>query len=80
MLLYARFKGNRATDWELLQEDISKSKYLEIKKINSIDFSVSKSSLVISFKHPRQAASLDGLVFDPNFNPTQGLVEFKKPI
>ena len=78
-LLYTRFKGNRATDWGLLQEDVSKSKYLEIKKINSVDFSVSKSGLVISLKHPWLAASPDGLVYDPNFDPPQGLVEFKNP-
>ena len=47
-LLYTRFRGNRATDWGLLQEDVSKSKYLEIKKINSVNFSVAKSGLVIS--------------------------------
>ena len=29
-LLYTRFKGNRATDWGLLQEDVNKSTYLEI--------------------------------------------------
>jgi len=78
-LLYTRFKGNRATDWGLLQEDVSKSKYLEIKKINSVDFSVSKSGLVISLKHPWLAASPDGLAYDPNFDPPQGLVEFKNP-
>ena len=78
-LLYSKFRGNRATDWGLLQEDVSRSKYLEVKKVSSPDLLVSKSGLVISHKHPWLAASPDGFVYDPNFDPSQGLVEFKNP-
>ena len=76
-LLYSKFRGNRATDWGLL--DVSRLKYLEIKKVNSPGFSVTKSGLVISLKHPWLAASPDGIVYDPSFNPPQGLVELKNP-
>lgn len=79
MLLYSKFRGNKATDWGLLQEDISRLKYLEVKKLNSPGFSVSKSGLVVSLEHPWLAASPDGVVYDPNFDPPQGLVEFKNP-
>jgi len=78
-LLYSKFQGNKATDWGLLQEDFSRQKYLEVKKLDSPGFSISKSGLVVSLEHPWLAASPDGLVYDPNFNPPQGLVELKNP-
>ena len=78
-LLYSKFRGNRATECGLLQEDVSRSKYLEVKKIGSPDFLVTKSGLVISHKHPWLAASPDGFVYDPDSDPSQGLVEFKNP-
>ena len=33
--------------------------------------------MVISHKHPWLAASPDRFIYDPTFNPPQGLVEFK---
>ena len=68
-LLYSKFRGNRATDWGLLQEDVSRLKYFEVQKLNSLGFSISKSGLVVSFKHPWLAASPDGFVYDPDFDP-----------
>jgi len=32
-LLYSKFRGNRATDWGLLQEDVSKAEYLKLKQL-----------------------------------------------
>ena len=58
---------------------MSRSKYLEVKKINLPGFSITKSGLVVSLDHPWLAASPDGIVYDPNFDPPQGLVEFKNP-
>ena len=79
-LLYSKFRGNRATDWGLLQEDVSRSEYLKLKQIDSpAGYSVTKSGLVISLEHPWLAASPDGLVYDPSFDPPQGLVELKNP-
>ena len=81
-LLYSKFRGNRATDWGLLQEDVSRSEYLKLKQIDSpaAGYSVTKSGLVISLEHPWLVASPDGLVYDPNFDSPQGLVELLKPI
>ena len=53
--------------------------YLEVKKYDSPGSSVSRSRLVVSFRHSQLAASPDGIVYDPNFDPPQGLVEFKNP-
>ena len=80
-LLYSKFRGNRATDWGLLQEDVSRLEYLKLKQIDSpaAGYSVTKSGLVISLEHPWLAASPDGLVYDPSFDPPQGLVELKSP-
>ena len=79
-LLYSKFRGNRATDWGLLQEDVSRSEYLKLKQIDSpAGYSVTKTGLVISLEHPWLAASPDGLVYDPSFDPPQGLVELKNP-
>ena len=78
-LLYSKFRRNRATDWVLLQEDVSRSDYLKLKQIDSPGYSVTKSGLVISLEHPWLAASPDGLVYDPSFDPPQGLVELKNP-
>ncbi len=63
----------------LLQEDLSRSKYLETKKIYSPGVYITKSGLVVSLDHPWLAASPDGIVYVPNFDPPQGLVEFKNP-
>ena len=52
---------------------------MEVKKLDSPDLSISKSGLVVSLKHPWLAANPDGLVYDPNFNPSQGLAELKNP-
>ena len=72
-LLYSKFHGNRATDWGLLQEDVSRTEYLKVKQSVSPDFSFASSGLVVSVTNPWLAASPDGLVYDP----PQGLVEFK---
>jgi len=52
---------------------------LEVKKLDSPDLSISKSGLVVSLKHSWLAANPDGLVYDSNFNPSQGLIELKNP-
>ena len=64
-LLYSKFHGNRATDWGLLQEDISRMEYLKVKQAISPDLSISNSGLVVSVTNPWLAASPDGLVYDP---------------
>ena len=63
----------------ILQEDVSRSEYLKLKQIDSPGYSVTKSGLVISLEHPWLAASPDGLVYNPSFDPPQGLVELKNP-
>ena len=63
----------------ILQEDVGRSEYLKLKQIDSLGYSVTKSGLVISLEHPWLAASPDGLVYDPSFDPPQGLVELKNP-
>ena len=78
-LLYSRFHGNRATEWGLLQEDVSRMEYLKIKQAISPDFSLANSGLVVSVANPWLAASPDGLIYDPQADPPQGLVEFKNP-
>ena len=78
-LLYTNFHGNRATDWGLLQEDVSRVKYLKVKQISSPGFAFETGGLVVSVSNPWLAASPDGLVFDPLEDPPQGLVELKNP-
>ena len=78
-LLYSKFHGNRATDWGLLQEDVSRTEYLKVKQAISPEFSLANSGLVVSVANPWLAASPDGLVYDPKADPPQGLVEFKNP-
>ena len=79
-LLYSKFQGNRATDWGLLQEDVSRTEYLKLKQAAiSPDFSIANSGLVVSVANPWLASSPDVLVYDPKANPPQGLVEFKNP-
>jgi len=64
-LLYSKLRRNKAIDWGLLQEDFSRQKYLEVKKLDSPNFNISKSGLVVSLRHPWLTASPDGLVYDP---------------
>ena len=78
-LLHSKFHGNRATDWGLLQEDVSQGEYLKVKQAISPEFSLVNSGLVVSVANPWLAASPDGLVYDPKADPPQGLVEFKNP-
>ena len=80
-LLYSKFHENRATDWGLLQEDISRKEYLKVKQSVHVSphFSFAYSRLVVSVTNPWLAASPDGLVYDSLANPPQGLVEFKNP-
>ena len=78
-LLYSKFHGNRATHWGLLQEDVSRMEYLKVKQAISPDLSISNSGLLVSVTNPWLAASPDGLVYDPQADPPQGLVEFKNP-
>ena len=50
-----------------------------VKSINSPGFSISKPGLVVSLKHPWLGANPDGIVYNPNFDSPQGLVDFKNP-
>ena len=71
-LLYSKFQGNRATDWGLLQEDVSRTEYLKLKQAAiSPDFSIANSGLVVSVTNPRLAASPNRLVYDPKTDPPQ---------
>ena len=47
-LLYTNFHGNRATDWGLLQEDVSRVEYLKVKQISSPGFAFETGGLVVS--------------------------------
>ena len=78
-LLYSTFTGNKATNWGILQEDVSRTEYLKIQQKDSSTFTITSSGLVISIENPWLAASPDGLVFDPQENPPEGLVKFKNP-
>ena len=72
-LLYSTFTGNKATNWGILQEDVSRREYL---KVPSPDLTITTSGLVVSDENPWLAASPDGLVFDPKEDSPEGLVEF----
>ena len=50
--------GNIATDWGLLQEDVSRTEY---KQVISSNLSLANSGLVVSVTNPWLAASPDGL-------------------
>ena len=78
-LLYSTFHGNRATEWSLLQEDVSRAEYLKVKQAVSPHFTFEYSGLVVSVSNPWLAASPDGLVFDQLEDLLQGLVELKNP-
>ena len=71
-LLYSKLHGNRATDWGLLQEDVSQAEYLKLKQAISPEFSLANSGLVVSVANPWLAASPDGLVYDPKADPHKG--------
>ena len=75
----AKFHGNRATNWGLLQEDVSRMEYLKVKQSVSPHFLFAYSGLVVSVTNLWLAASPDGLVYDPMADPPQGFVEFKNP-
>ena len=79
-LLCSKFHGNRATEWGLLQEDVSRTEYLKVKQSVTPDYSFASSGLVGSVTNLWLAASPDGLVYDPQAEIyPQGLVELKNP-
>ena len=63
----------------MLQEDVSRTEYLKVKQAISPKFSLVNSRLVVSVANPWLTASPDGLVYDPQADPPQELVEFKNP-
>ena len=71
-LLYSKFHGNRATDWGLLQENVSRTEYFKVKQSVSPHFSFAYSGLVVSVTNLWLAASPDGLVYDPLADQPQG--------
>ena len=80
-LLYAKFRGNKATAWGISQEEATAVKYIEYKTKNgSPGISVNTNcGLAKSPVHPWLAATPDGFVTDPQSTPPKGLVEFKNP-
>ena len=66
-------------DWGLLQEDVNWTEYLKVKQSVSPHFLFAYSGLVVSVTNQWLAASLDGLAYNPQTDPPQGIVEFKNP-
>ena len=58
-----------ATDFGLLQEDVSRLVYLKVKQSVSPHFLLAFSGLVVSVTNSCLAASPDGLVYNPQANP-----------
>ena len=61
-LLYSTFTGNKATNWGILQEDVShQSEYLKVQLKGSPELTITTSGLFVSIDNPWLAASPDGL-------------------
>ena len=76
-LVHPNFRGNKATEWGIQQEEASREKYKEVMLTSSADYSVVQCGLVVSVKYPWLAASPDGLVYDPTSNPQRAWLNSK---
>ncbi len=78
-MLYTTFKGNKATMYGMLMEDVAQQKYVEKQQQNHPGLKTEPSGLVVSLENPWLAASPDGRVTDPSAAQPIGLVEYKNP-
>ena len=79
-LLYSTFKGNQATMYGTLMEDVTNRDYIQRQHDNGHPgLSTEPSGLVINPDTPWLGASPDGRVMDPGATYSQGIVEFKNP-
>ena len=76
-MLYTRFSGSAATRYGMLMEEEPRKQYITDQQQHGHQGLVTE--LWISSANPWLAASPDGLVHDPNSQPTTGLLEIKNP-
>ena len=80
-LLYSTFRGNEATRYGTLMENVARTKYLahqQEKKHPGV--TVAGCGLFVSLDNPWLAATPDGIVVDPSEQASQeGLLEIKNP-
>ena len=79
-LIYSTFRGNKATMYGMLMEDIAKQKYVAQQQRNGHPgLFTEPSGLVVSLDTPWLASSPDGTVVDPSADKCTGFVEYKNP-
>ena len=79
-MLYTKFRGNAHTLYGVINESTSRNEYITyMHNHGHTGLTVSLSGLTISQQSPWIASSPDGMVLDPLYAPSVGLVELKNP-
>ena len=80
-LLYSKFRGNEATRYGILMEDVARTGYVtHQQQCRHPGVNVTSCGLFVSLDNPWLAATPDGIVEDPNEHSSpEGLLEMKNP-